>query len=93
MDRPLVEVLGAVLHELRRSGPLGLHVEELQELLRSPLLGSALATLLEEGRVVVRGDVVTLSAAQRELTALRSLVKLEHDRTIKLDLTVREAVR
>lgn len=72
MDRPFAEIIGAVLHELRRSGPLGLRVDELQERIESPLVASAVSTLADEGRVVVRGDLVRRSAAELTIEELRA---------------------
>lgn len=79
--RPLAEVMGAVLHELRTSGPLGLYVVELNERMGAgprgevridAALAAAITTLVTEGRAVLRGDLVTLSAAQREIDRLRA---------------------
>lgn len=64
--RPIAELQSVILHELRTSGPLGLHVDELEERIGCRVDG-AVNALADEGRVVVRGNLVTMSAAQKDL--------------------------
>lgn len=65
-SRPLAETMGAVLHELRTSGPLGLHIDELVDRIGGCVDG-AVNALAEEGRVIVRGNLVAMTAAQKDL--------------------------
>ena len=64
--RALIEAMGAVLHELRRSGPLGLGLGELDERLDASSFG-AISELIHEGRAVWRDGRVVL-APNNEVT-------------------------
>lgn len=82
--RPVVEVMGAVLHELRTSGDHGLHLDELLERV-GPGVVEAIAVLKGEGRVV-EGVRVRLSAAQRQVDDLAARL---HAATTQCDASVR----
>lgn len=66
--RPIAELQGVILHELRTSGPLGLHIDELQERIGCPV-SEAVDALRREGRVFRERGLITITAAQRELEA------------------------
>lgn len=71
-SRSLVETMGAVLHELRTSGPLGLSFAELEERIADRRRMLAVGGLRDEGRVVIRDGRVRMSAAQRDVERFTS---------------------
>jgi hypothetical protein len=72
-DHSIEQTKGAVLHELRSSGPLGLYLSELEHRIGGTQVPEALVELCAEGRVQWPDSLMraVLTAAQREIDAMR----------------------